>query len=134
MKIFSNQTATALCLHGFNDTAEFVDLVAGHIDVFNSKSPFKGTHLCKELAKPITSIESEPIVFLKRFSSMVDKMQLSSGRRKCGEFSLTRETSTATVKSINGFIRLAEYLLSKGYAYILFGRYNSDFIETRVWI
>ena len=51
------------------------------------------------------------------------------GRRQRGERTLTLETFSALIRSINGFISLTKHLLQNGYSYVLLGRHTSDPIE-----
>ena len=82
------------------------------------------THSVKQFEK-----WTVPIHFLKEFRDMMDKMKPPRVIRKSCDKTLTTATAVATVNCIDGFHKMAEYLLGNGYSYVLFGRYTSDHIE-----
>ena len=129
LRVFCRETAAALqCFHR-TGTAEFVALVANYFIIMNTKSPTAAKRLRDPLREPITSTDTPALNSLKGFSSMIEGMKPLHAKRKSTDRTLTTETARNLVNSVQGFCSMTDYLLTKGYSYVLLGRYTSDHIE-----
>ena len=128
-RLFCYETAAALECAGYKETSSFVLLVSKFFTIMNTKSSHAEHRLRDPLRQAIREMDCPPIHFLKEFRDMVDKMKPPRVIRKSCDKTLTTATAVATVNCIDGFHKMAEYLLGNGYSYVLFGRYTSDHIE-----
>jgi len=129
LKVFCYETAAALQLAGHNETSDFVLLVAKFFTIMNAKYAGAGTRLRDELRQPISDINSPSIQFLRKFRVMINSLKPPQIQRRECDKTLTTATANATTRCIDGFCKLVEHLLDKGYSYVLIGRYTSDHIE-----
>ena len=95
----------------------------------NTKSPSTGIHLRDPLRQLIKSQHQPALSFLNSFKDMVRQIKPVCLRRSVREMTLSTETSQALVRTIDGYISMVDFLLSKDYSYVLLGRYTSDHIE-----
>jgi len=129
LRVFCPETAAALNMIGKNETASFVKIISNYFVIMNTRNKDAGKHLRDPLRMPIQSLSCESIDFLKLFSNMVTEMKPPSSRRVPSDKTLTMNTARALVSSIDGYIELSQFLISRGFQYVLFGRYSSDPIE-----
>ena len=102
-----------------NDAAQFLNLVQTWWTICNSKNRFSPNRL----GNAITSGD-ERLLFLKSFSEWVSAW-------RCEKFSLTAQTSSALICTLNCTASLTEDLLNEGYDFVMMSRFQSDPIERR---
>jgi len=124
LHVFHHDVASALRLmvkeHGYPEsfltTAWFVDSVRKWFDLMSSR--------CQKMAlsKANPAKYEESVAFLKDFAAMMCNAQI-------GEKEAWKPVQTGIQLSTHSMIKLVEYLLSKGFYYVLTARFNQDKLE-----
>ena len=129
--VFNESTANALLYysrHGqetWTDTANFVKLISNLIKIINVKNKSVGYRKQDELRKPISSTSSDQLVLLRSYAAMFKAWKASN------LLGLSSETFAACILMCDSLCCIAEYLLNKGFHYVLLGHCQSDQLEHR---
>ena len=136
LKIFDEKVPVALKDHAselnsnFDGTAVFIQLINKLWKILNVKSVDKGIRKRDENSKPISSIDDKSVLFLKEFSSWLDRWDKMGLKPRQGR--LSNETFFALKHTVDTFISLIDYLLNVlKFSYVITGKFQTDCLEAR---
>ncbi len=116
---------------GFNDTADFLQVVRNWWNILNVKNPLLGTKKRSEKMKPVTEMDQKSLDYLSVFGRWLEHWK-SNSRAKNVKTCLTEETFLATIQTTKATVEIAKYLLGKEeFQFVLLGSLQSDPIERR---
>ena len=128
LAIIHETTAGAIesCFPGKNNSADFLRLLNTWWIISNSKTQFLPNNTLGNATK---TGDNKP-EFLRSFAAWVTKWQ--NEKIPCFEkFTLTKQTSSALIRTFLCHAALIKELLDEGYRYILTSRFQSDPLERR---
>ena len=110
------------------DTAAFIKIITTWWDIVNVKTPHKNIRRSNVFQQPLTTIDTEPKLFLREFSCWLSKW--AQMKQTCGK--LTKETHTAIVHTSEALLKISDYCLNElGAKYVLLGKFQTDSLEAR---
>ncbi len=116
LRVFCEETALALQISGFEETAVFVKLVSYFFKIMNVKDSFASVRLRDPRRAAITQTDDDDnLNFIIQFSNMCATMKPAGAKRKMGDCTLTNQTAEAIVITVAGTVELVKFLLSAGY-------------------
>ncbi|XP_044766292.1 uncharacterized protein LOC123322410 [Coccinella septempunctata] len=125
--LFHDSTIAALKDFGFNDTADFLQLIRNWWDVVNNTSVIKGVIRRNEFSKPISGIDDYRVQYLEKFVSWINKWHdLDSNGH------LTNDTHKAFFQCTSTLLDIVKYSFAVyNIEYFLPGKFTTEKLEKR---
>ena len=125
-QIFNDKTVAALAQDDKQETASFIFNILRMWKILNNKSLTAYLHMNDNDRKPVTSISQ--LSFLRDVRDMFNNMSPVLG--KVRKTTLTKETRSSLIQTLDGIVDLSETLLQdQNVEYILLGNLQSDDLE-----
>lgn len=125
-----NEFAIQMRNSNFNDTADFITIVAKLWKILNVKTCNKGLRKKDDSSLPILSDNDERVMFLRRFSSWLERWESLHQKPRQGR--LTNETLFALKHTVITFPLLISHLFERfNLSYVLTGKFQTDCLESR---
>jgi hypothetical protein len=130
LNVFHESTYAALLSHGFEKTAEFVNIIWKWWSIVNIQNCLFGQKKRNHLSEPFTTVNDQRFDFLSNLVSWIDNWQKLSHKFK-GHI-LSPDTSKALIQSTNALSCIIRYCLETiKVPYVLPGKFQTDKLEKR---
>lgn len=139
VKLFDEKNISALRIKKdeFNSsvtgTISFMETIVTWWKIVNCKTPLKGKHSRDIYSEPVSSIEDERFIFLKKFAVWLcrwNDMEIKNVDKRHGK--LTDQTQHALLHTTETLMLLCKYLIEDcNFKYVLLGKFQTDPLEGR---